>query len=157
MLWEYIFHSVEWVEKWVKFFEQNCTVKWVIFLAIFCWLWYFRAENQKLVDKLTKMRFLINHFLIQILFFGTVLWHFSLCNFNFFSSPSNHGVVHFTQVLPPPTIKKLPTVLKYHRFVSGFNAWHDSFESWLCFFFQKTKGRGYVIYWGKAEKILLQL
>ena len=25
--------------KWVRFFEQNCIVKWVIFIASFCWLW----------------------------------------------------------------------------------------------------------------------
>ena len=31
--------------KWVRFFEQNCIVKWVIFFATFCWLWDFLLEN----------------------------------------------------------------------------------------------------------------
>ena len=33
--------------KWV-FFEWNCIVKFVIFIAIFCWLWDFLLENLKL-------------------------------------------------------------------------------------------------------------
>ena len=31
--------------KWVRFFEQNCIVKWVIFFATFWWLWDFLLEN----------------------------------------------------------------------------------------------------------------
>ena len=33
--------------KWVRFFERNSIVKWVIFLVSFCWLWGFLLENQK--------------------------------------------------------------------------------------------------------------
>ena len=61
--------------KWVRFFVRNSIVKW-IFFASFCWLWDFLPENLKLVNKL--------HFLVQILFFGTVLEHFSSCNFKIF-------------------------------------------------------------------------
>ena len=32
-------------KKWVRFFEQNCIVKWVNFLASFCWLRDFLLEN----------------------------------------------------------------------------------------------------------------
>ena len=32
--------------KWVRFFERNCIVKWVIFWASFCWLWGFLLVNQ---------------------------------------------------------------------------------------------------------------
>ena len=48
-----IFH-VKWVElrKWVRFFEQNCMVKSVIFFASFCWLWNFPLENLKLKKKI---------------------------------------------------------------------------------------------------------
>ena len=34
--------------KWVRFFEQNSIVKWVIFFASFCWLWDFLLEKLKL-------------------------------------------------------------------------------------------------------------
>ena len=33
--------------KWVRFFERNSIVKWVIFLASFCWVWGFLLENKK--------------------------------------------------------------------------------------------------------------
>ena len=38
--------------KWVRFFEQNCSVKWVIFFASFCWLSDFLVENLKLKRRL---------------------------------------------------------------------------------------------------------
>ena len=38
--------------KWVRFFEQNCIVKWVIFFTIFNWLWHFLPQNLKIVGKL---------------------------------------------------------------------------------------------------------
>ena len=38
--------------KWVRFFERNCIVKWVIFLASFCWFWGFLLENQENKKKL---------------------------------------------------------------------------------------------------------
>ena len=41
--------------KWVRFFEQNCIVKCVIFFASFCWLWDFLMENLKLKKKETLM------------------------------------------------------------------------------------------------------
>ena len=31
--------------KWVRFFEQDCIVKWVIFFATFYWLWDFLLGN----------------------------------------------------------------------------------------------------------------
>ena len=38
--------------KWVKLFERNFIVKWVIFFASFCWLWDCLPENLKIIDKL---------------------------------------------------------------------------------------------------------
>ena len=38
--------------KWVKFFERNCIVKWMIFFDSFWWLWDFLSENLKLIEKL---------------------------------------------------------------------------------------------------------
>ena len=54
VLQEHIIFSVKWVEfiNCVRFFEQNCIVKWVIFFASFCWLWDFLLENLKLKNKL---------------------------------------------------------------------------------------------------------
>ena len=34
--------------KWVRFFERNCIVKWVIIFGSFCWLWDFLLKNLKL-------------------------------------------------------------------------------------------------------------
>ena len=63
----------------MRFLEWNCIVKWVILFASFCCLWEFLLENLKLIYKL-----LIIYFLVQVLFFGTVLGHFSQCNFKIF-------------------------------------------------------------------------
>ena len=38
--------------KWVRFFEQNCIVKWVIFFSSFRWLWDFLLKNLKLKKQL---------------------------------------------------------------------------------------------------------
>ena len=38
--------------KWVRFFERNCILKWVIFFASFCRVWDFLPESLKLTDKL---------------------------------------------------------------------------------------------------------
>ena len=34
--------------KWMRFFERNCIIKWVIFFASFCWLWDFLLKDLKL-------------------------------------------------------------------------------------------------------------
>ena len=51
--------------KWVRFFERNCIVKWVIFFASFV---DFETFNQKTWIRKVKsnMRFLIIYFLVQI-------------------------------------------------------------------------------------------
>ena len=58
--------------KWVRFFEQNCVVKWVFFFTCFVgfetfcqkiWNWYINSIYE----------LLIICFLVQILFFGIVL------------------------------------------------------------------------------------
>ena len=38
--------------KWVRFFERNCNVKWMIFFASFCCIWDFLPKILNLVDKL---------------------------------------------------------------------------------------------------------
>ena len=38
--------------KWLRFFEQNCIVKRVIFFVSFCWPWDFLQENLKWKDEL---------------------------------------------------------------------------------------------------------
>ena len=38
--------------KWGRFFERNCTVKWVIFLDRFCLLWDFLLKNLKIKKQL---------------------------------------------------------------------------------------------------------
>ena len=38
--------------KWVRYIEQNCIVKWVIFFARFWWLWDFLLKNLKLKKSL---------------------------------------------------------------------------------------------------------
>ena len=43
--------------KWMRFFEWNCIIKWVIFFASFCWLWDFLLENLKLVEKFQTWSF----------------------------------------------------------------------------------------------------
>ena len=45
--------------KWVRFFERNCIVKWVIFFASFCWLWDFLLENLKLKRNSEDVRWYI--------------------------------------------------------------------------------------------------
>ena len=51
VLWESILFSMS-VKfkfiKWVRFFEPNCIVNWLIFFTSFCWLWDFLPENLKL-------------------------------------------------------------------------------------------------------------
>ena len=92
-----IFNELRFV-KWVRFFQPNCTVKWVIIFASFCWLWDFLLENLKSkknsdyvrwnvwtnIKKLYSqnnifrkiipiMRFWISFILVQISFFGGLL------------------------------------------------------------------------------------
>ena len=90
--------------KWMRFFERNCIVKWVIFFASFCWLWDFLLENLKIKKnsddvhwivwtntcmpviifskkRILNMRFWIIYILVQVSFLGTALRHFSQCFF----------------------------------------------------------------------------
>ena len=52
VLKKHIICNVKWVKvckmKWVRFFERNCIVKCVMFLANFCSLWDFLLENLNL-------------------------------------------------------------------------------------------------------------
>ena len=85
--------------KWAVFFEQNCIVKWVIFVASFCWLWDSTRKSEinrqtnfsinfrfsgRVSKPIPNKRFWIIYFLAQILFFGTVLEPFNQCNFKIF-------------------------------------------------------------------------
>ena len=54
----------------MRFFEQNCIVKWVILFASLSWFWDFLPENLKLVDKLQIQVFLIICFLVYSFFEG---------------------------------------------------------------------------------------
>ena len=119
--------------KWVRFFKQNCTVKYVIFFVSFCWLLHFLLESLKLKKKsddiqwnvwtniktlyarnnifkkrIRNIRFL-NHLYFgpSFAFQGTALGGFSL--WFFFSPSANRCVRHFCS--DPHTIKKLPTAL----------------------------------------------
>ena len=69
--------------KSVRFFEQNCFVKLVIFFASFRWPWHFLPENLKLIDKLQKRCFKSFIFWSKFRFLGTILGCFSQCNFTF--------------------------------------------------------------------------
>ena len=116
--------------KWVRFFERNCIVKWVIFFASFCWLWDFLLENLKLRIKsddiqwnvwantkslyarnnifkkrIPNMRFL-NH-----LYFGPN-FHFWGTALGRFSSLVNLGGRHvcLAPLLPPP-----PPLHRHHK------------------------------------------
>ena len=78
LLLEYIFYNV----KWMRFFGRNCIVKWVIFFAIFCWLWGFLLVNMTIIiDKLQIWGFESSVFWSKIRFFRTVFRCFSQCNF----------------------------------------------------------------------------
>ena len=72
--------------KWLRFFERNCIVKWVIFLLVFAGF-----------EFLLALRIC---FLVQISFFGAVLGHFSQCNFEICRQP-NLVTDIFTHPLPP--------------------------------------------------------
>ena len=80
--------------KWVRLFERNCFVNWVIFFANFCWIWDFLAENLKLIDNIQIWGFESFFFWSKFVFFGTVLGLFCQFNFfvcNFFLSSANYG------------------------------------------------------------------
>ena len=104
----------------MKFFEQNCIVKWAIFFPSFCWLWDFLLENLKLKRNsedvhwyiwvnikqfytrnnifkkwIPNMTFWIIYIFVQISFLGTALGRFSKCFLFNFSSLANHGDQHF--------------------------------------------------------------
>ena len=124
--------------KWVRFFERNCIVKWVIFFASFCWLWDFLLENLKLKrnsddvrgnfstnikklyaqnnifkKRIPNMTFWIIYILVQISFLGTALGRLSQCFFFLIFRRWPTMVTDIFTQPPPPTIKKLPTAL--HR------------------------------------------
>ena len=97
--------------RWARFFERNCIVNWVIFLARFCWLWDFLPENLKLIDKLQICGF--KSFIVSYKFRynGTILGHFSQCNLNFFVAGQPWWPTFLLKPKPPPNIKKFPTTL----------------------------------------------
>ena len=107
--------------KWVVFFEQNCIVKWVIFVASFCWFWDSKSEliykfvsisiNFRFSGRVSKptpnKRFWIIYVLAQISFFETVLEPFSQCKFKIFHCQPTMMTNIFTH--PPSSfIKKVP-------------------------------------------------
>ena len=126
--------------KWVKYFERNCIVKWVIFFARFCWFWDFLLDNlkikkifwwcpQKRVDEyktlharnnifkkiILNMRFWMIYILDQISFLGTTLGRFSQCFFYIFCRRPIMVADIFTQPPPAPLFhhhkKVFPTAL----------------------------------------------
>ena len=110
--------------KWVRCFEQNCIVKWVIFFASLWWLWDFLLENLKWkkiwwcslerVDEYKKLYVWIifskknsKYEIFNHLYFGPnfVFWWTALGRFiQFFfgiSLSANHGGHYFYSALPP--------------------------------------------------------
>ena len=107
VLWEDISMSNELrFAKWLRFFEWNSILRYVIFSASFCWLWDFLLENLKLKKKfndvhwnvwtniktlyprnnifkkrIPNMRFWIIYIWSKYHFFGTALSRFSQCFF----------------------------------------------------------------------------
>ena len=67
--------------KSVRFFEQNCILKWVIFFASFCWLWDFLPENVKLIDKVQMWGFYSFNFWSKFCFWGDCFRAFRQCDF----------------------------------------------------------------------------
>ena len=102
--------------KWVRFFERNCIVKWVIFFGSFCWLWDFLLNNLKLwwcplerVDEYTKVvcskkYFQKNAFKYEILnnlYFGPIFYFLGTD----LSTSASHVGQHFyspPSPSPPP-------------------------------------------------------
>ena len=70
--------------KWVRFFERNCIVKWMILFASICWLWDFLPKSLKLTYEFEILDFKSFIFWCKLRFFLTVLEHFSQCNFKMF-------------------------------------------------------------------------
>ena len=111
--------------KWVVFFEQNCIVKWVIFVASFCWLWDSKSElmykiclyifdfrfSGRVSKPTPNKKFWIIYFLAQILFFETVLEPFSQCNFKIFYYQLTMVTNIFTH---PPSSLSYEVVLYVH-------------------------------------------
>ena len=107
--------------KWVRFFEWNCIVKWVIFFGSFSWLWDFLLKNLKLkkksddvhwnvwtnIKKFHVRKNIFKKINLNMRFWGTVSGRFSQCFFffNFSTSPSNGGQ-HFYSPPPPRHHKK---------------------------------------------------
>ena len=122
--------------KWVRFFERNCVVKWVIFFASFCWLWEFLLDNLKMkqilwwyplkcVDKyiykyvlhardnifkkvILNTKFWIIYILDQISFLGTALGCFSQSFFNIFCRWPTTVADIFTHPPPVPPPPPIP-------------------------------------------------
>ena len=103
LLREYIsfmFSELKFV-KWVRFFERNGIIKWVIFFASFCYLWDFLPKNLKLIGKMQIFGFESFIFWFKFHCFGTVLGRFSQCNLkNFHRRPTMVACV-FTQSPSP--------------------------------------------------------
>ena len=45
-------------KEWLRFFDRNCIVKWVISFGSFCWAWEFLLKNMKLKKKKKLAMFL---------------------------------------------------------------------------------------------------
>ena len=120
--------------KWVRFFERNWNVKWVILFVSFCWLWDFLLENLKLkklwwfpqelstniktlyaqnnIFKKKNLKYGILKFIFwsNFRFLGTALGRFNQCFFFKFSLSANYGDGNFCSAtrlpLLPPHYKK---------------------------------------------------
>ena len=89
------------VAEWLKFFQENYVLKWVIFSASFCWLWDFLLPNLKLKDKFQIWRFESFIYWFRFLFYWGCFRRFSQCNFKISRHRPTMVVGIFTQ--PPHT------------------------------------------------------
>ena len=83
------------------FYERNCILKWMIFFASFCWLWFFLLENLKSIDKLQLWS--LDHLFSgpNVIFLG-LFWGVIASVILIFLSPVNHGGRHFCWAPPSP-------------------------------------------------------
>ena len=94
------FFNVEWVKVCkMTFFKRNCLVKWVIFVASFCWLGETTRKSKINRSTALNKKFWIIYFLIQISYFVTIFENFSRCNFKIFRGQ---------QTMVPDIFKQLP-------------------------------------------------
>ena len=122
-----------WLVKWLRFFDPNCIVKWVIFFSSFCWLCDFLLENLKLKKTSDYLSTNMKSCMPEIIFSKKkripnmlswiiyILFQISLCRDCFrvfqpnFSLSANHSCRHLYSA--SPTIKKLLKALRQVKYL----------------------------------------